>query len=98
MTSQENSEPRQGGSPLTVASKQTRENLGECVRSALDNYFRQLDGHTASDLYRLVLDEVEYPLLEAVLKHTEGNQTRAAVILGISRGTLRKKLTAHHLD
>ena len=42
-----------------------------------------------------MLREVEEPLLKAVLHYTEGNQVRAADILGINRGTLRKKLRLH---
>ena len=46
----------------------------------------------------MVLAEVEQPLFETVMRHTEGNQTRAAAILGISRSTLRKKLSIYGLD
>ena len=83
---------------FTVANNKKEEPLRECVRDAIDGYFRQLGGHGTSDLYRLVLNEVEQPLLETVMRHTEGNQTRAAQILGLSRSTLRKKLTAYDLD
>jgi len=72
--------------------------LRECVRMALDAYLVQLDGDDPSDLYRLVLKEVEAPMLEAVLAHTGGNQTRAAEVLGINRGTLRKKLRLYGLE
>lgn len=59
---------------------------------ALNEYFASLNGHRPAHLYDLVLREVEEPLLKAVLDYTEGNQVRAAGILGINRGTLRKKL------
>lgn len=59
---------------------------------ALSDYFASLNGHSPAHLYDLVLREVEEPLLKAVLDFTEGNQVRAADILGINRGTLRKKL------
>jgi len=59
---------------------------------ALNDYFANLNGHRPAHLYDLVLREVEEPLLKAVLDYTEGNQVRAADILGINRGTLRKKL------
>ena len=68
------------------------------VHSALQDYFRQLDGHMPSNLYKLVLQEVEPPLLEAVMDYTSGNQTRAAEILGINRSTLRKKLKQYGLE
>ncbi|HTT01592.1 MAG TPA: helix-turn-helix domain-containing protein [Steroidobacteraceae bacterium] len=59
---------------------------------ALNDYFTSLNGHRPAHLYDLVLREVEEPLFKAVLDYTEGNQVRAAGILGINRGTLRKKL------
>jgi Fis family transcriptional regulator, factor for inversion stimulation protein len=59
---------------------------------ALNEYFASLNGHRPAQLYDLVLREVEEPLFKAVLDYTEGNQLRAAHILGINRGTLRKKL------
>jgi Fis family transcriptional regulator len=59
---------------------------------ALNDYFASLNGHRPAQLYNMVLREVEEPLLKAVLDYTEGNQVRAADILGINRGTLRKKL------
>ncbi len=83
---------------FSLTKNKKREPLRECVRDALGSYFKQLDGHAASDLYQLVLAEVEPPLLETVMQHAQGNQTRAAAILGISRSTLRKKLAIYHLD
>jgi Fis family transcriptional regulator len=74
------------------------DSLGEQVQTALREYFRRLDGHAPCNLYRLVLNQVERPLLETVLEYTDGNQTRAAEILGINRGTLRKKLRELDLD
>ena len=58
----------------------------------LHDYFSNLNGHRPARLYDLVLREVEEPLLRAVLNYAEGNQSRAAAILGITRTTLRKKL------
>ena len=83
---------------LTVEGDKRSEPLRECVRNALESYFRQLDGHAASELHQMVIAEVEQPLFETVMRHTEGNQTRAAVMLGISRSTLRKKLSIYGLD
>jgi Fis family transcriptional regulator len=59
---------------------------------ALSDYFTSLNGHRPAHLYDLVLREVEEPLFRVVLDYAEGNQSRAADILGINRGTLRKKL------
>jgi Fis family transcriptional regulator len=61
------------------------------TEQALDNYFTNLNGHAPGHLYELVMREVEEPLFRAVLDYAEGNQSRAADILGINRGTLRKK-------
>jgi Fis family transcriptional regulator len=90
--------PDKGPVRFSLAKNHKREPLRECVRDALSSYFKQLDGHAPSDLYQLVLAEVEPPLLQTVMQHTQGNQTRAAAILGISRSTLRKKLAIYHLD
>lgn len=72
--------------------------LRECVKQALENYFSHLDGHTPANLYTFVLEEIEIPLLEAVMQHVKGNQCKAAILMGISRGTLRKKLKIYNLD
>lgn len=71
--------------------------LGSSVKLSLQDYFSQLDGETPVNLYGLVLAEVEKPLLEMVLHMTNGNQSKAAKILGISRGTLRKKMAIYKL-
>jgi len=73
------------------------EPLREQVRGALEHYFRHLDGHDPCGLFALVLQEVEAPLLESVMRHSDGNQSRAAQILGINRGTLRKKLRQYQI-
>lgn len=72
--------------------------LRDCVRSVLTNYFNDMEGHSVDDLYQLVLAEVEAPLLETVLGHTKGNQSKAAQMLGINRGTLRKKLKQYNIN
>ncbi len=72
--------------------------LNGMVRTALQQYLQDLNGHEPNDLYQLLLNEVERPLLEIVMQHVGGNQTRAAQALGINRGTLRKKLKQYGLD
>ncbi len=72
--------------------------LRVCVKHSLDIYFDALDGHEPTELYELVLSEVERPLLEVVMEKSRGNITRAAEMLGINRGTLRKKLKKYDLD
>ncbi len=86
---------------ITVAheTKETSssQTLGESVRYSLRQYFTQLDGQNPANLYGLVLAEIEKPLLEMVLQLTNGNQSKAAINLGISRGTLRKKMAIYGL-
>lgn len=82
---------------LTLAQSESRDTLRNCVRRSLTDFFRNLDGESVNDLYTLVLAEMEIPLLEKVLEHTRGNQTRAAEMLGLNRGTLRKKLKQYGL-
>ena len=72
--------------------------LAACVKSALERYFRQLDGEQATDLYDMVLAQMEKPLLEMVMNHSGSNQCKAAEMLGINRNTLRKKLKFHGLS
>jgi Fis family transcriptional regulator, factor for inversion stimulation protein len=69
--------------------------LRSLTEQALDTYFASLNGHAPGQLYDLVLREVEEPLFRAVLGYSAGNQSRAADILGINRGTLRKKLRVY---
>lgn len=67
------------------------------VDRAVRHYFAQLQGEKPVQVYDMVLAEMEKPLLSVVLEYTRGNQTKAAEILGLNRGTLRKKLKAHGL-
>lgn len=83
--------------PLTSTSTRPNQSLRDHVELAMRNYFAHLDGERASEVYEMVLAEVETPLLEVVLEYTRGNQTRASEILGLNRGTLRKKLKDHGL-
>lgn len=62
------------------------------MENALDSYFTHLNGEAPHDLHQLVIHQVEQPLLSKTLDYADGNQTRAAKMLGISRATLRKKL------
>jgi Fis family transcriptional regulator len=71
--------------------------LRTMTEEALNQYFATLNGHNPGQLYDLVIREVEEPLFKAVLNYAEGNQSRAADILGINRGTLRKKLKTYGL-
>ncbi|HSK29399.1 MAG TPA: sigma-54 dependent transcriptional regulator [Candidatus Limnocylindria bacterium] len=72
--------------------------LEEIIRHKLEDYFRRTEGVDVDNLYSLVIERVERPLLELTLRKTRGNQIRAAQILGINRNTLRKKITDLHID
>jgi Fis family transcriptional regulator len=78
----------------TDSSSQT---LRECVKEAMTSYFQHLDGHPTGELYKMVMAEVEEPLFRSVLEYTGGNQSKASELLGINRGTLRKKLKLYGL-
>lgn len=80
---------------LTVST--TRKPLRKYTEEALSAYFKSLNGDRPGELYDLVLGEVEEPLFRAVMDYTDGNQSQAAGILGINRGTLRKKLKTYSL-
>ncbi|ABD80069.1 DNA-binding transcriptional regulator Fis [Saccharophagus degradans] len=73
------------------------QSLRDCVEKSVNNYFQHLDGQDVSDVYEMVLAEVEAPMLEVVMKYTRHNQTKAAQVLGLNRGTLRKKLKQYGL-
>ncbi|MEM0910877.1 MAG: DNA-binding transcriptional regulator Fis [Pseudomonadota bacterium] len=89
-------------SPFTTivpSSTQTNSQkpLRQSVKQAVNKYLKDGDNNNIDNLYELVLAEVEAPLLEEVMTHTRGNQTKAANLMGINRGTLRKKLKMYGL-
>jgi Fis family transcriptional regulator len=71
--------------------------LEDAVRTALEAYFRDLRGEAPHGVQQMVLQAVEKPMLEVVLRHADGNQRLAAEWLGINRNTLRRKLLDHGL-
>ena len=76
---------------------QKNQPLHDSVRQSLENYLSQLKDQMPSNLYELILAEVEAPLMQCVMEYTKNNQSRAAIVLGLSRGTLRKKLKMYGL-
>ncbi|HOM15026.1 MAG TPA: Fis family transcriptional regulator [Rubrivivax sp.] len=75
----------------------SRKPIEECVRASLEQYFSDLHGAEPHSVYDMVLQTVEKPLLEVVMRQAEGNQSKAAQWLGINRNTLRRKLLDHKL-
>ena len=66
--------------------------LRQAVKDTLRNYFTNIGSEQPVDFYSILLEEIERPLLETLINYTHYNQVKMANILGISRGTLRKKL------
>lgn len=85
-------QPEANNQRFTTTSEVQNTALRDCVKESIDNYFKHLDGQDVANVYELVMAEVEAPLLEVVMNYTRHNQTKAAEILGLNRGTLRKKL------
>lgn len=81
----------------TLQQENQSQSLRACVETTMENYFRHLDGQPVTDVYDMLLAEVEAPMLEVVMKYTRQNQTKAAELLGLNRGTLRKKLKRYSL-
>jgi len=75
----------------------SRKQIDECIRASLEGYFQDLRGTEPHGVHQMILDAVEKPMLEVVMQHAGGNQSKAADWLGINRNTLRRKLTEHKL-
>ena len=85
-------------SDLSSSAKDSIASLAASVTQSVQQYFSQLKGTDPVDLYMFVLEEIETPLFRAVMEHCKYNQSRAAYMLGISRGTLRTKLRRYFDD
>jgi|TARA_B110000003_G_C16416088_1_gene444230 Fis family transcriptional regulator len=84
-------------SPSTPSENHSSQSLRYSVAEAMQRYFADLDGQETRDLYDLVMTEVEPPLLSAAMNYTRQNQSKTAELLGLNRGTLRKKLKQYNL-
>ena len=73
------------------------QSLRDSVTVAVQQYLEQLDGQLSTDVYQMVLAEIEAPLLKEIMAYTQNNQTKASIMLGLNRGTLRKKLKQYDL-
>jgi Fis family transcriptional regulator len=82
----------------TPSQTQAQKPLRDSVKQAVNKYLKQLDNTNIENLYELVMAEVEAPMLEEIMTFTRGNQTRASIMLGINRGTLRKKLKQYGMN
>ena len=79
------------------AAAENSQTLRDSVEVAMRNYFANLDGQDVTNVHQMVLTEVEAPMLEAVMRYCRDNQTKASRVLGLNRGTLRKKLKQYGL-
>lgn len=75
----------------------TKRQIDACVRDSLEQYFKDLRGAEPHSLHDMILAAAEKPLLEVVMKHADGNQSKAAEWLGVNRNTLHRKLVDHKL-
>ena len=75
----------------------SKKKIEECIRDSLEQYFKDLRGAEPHSVHGMVMGMVEKPLLEVVMRHADGNQSKAAEWLGINRNTLHRKLTDHKL-
>jgi Fis family transcriptional regulator len=75
----------------------SKKHIDECIRTTLEQYFKDLRGIEPHGVHEMILQAVERPLLDVVMQHAEGNQSKAAEWLGINRNTLRRKLLDHKL-
>jgi len=75
----------------------SKKHIEECIRSSLEQYFKDLRGAEPHSVHDMVMLTVEKPMLEVIMRQAEGNQSKAAEWLGINRNTLRRKLTDHKL-
>ena len=71
--------------------------LKEFVKEVMQDYFVKIDGYPIDNIYNLVIGEVEKPLIEETIKYCKGNQSKASELLGLSRGTLRKKMKQYNI-
>ena len=74
-----------------------KKTINQSVQEGVEEYFLAMGDEPVSGLYEMVMSEVEAPLLRCVLAYTNYNQSQSAEILGLNRGTLRKKLRKYHL-
>jgi Fis family transcriptional regulator len=71
--------------------------LRQNVQAAIRRYLEDMGQSQPESLYRKLMAEVEPPLIEEVLRYTQGNQTQTARILGMTRNTLKAKLDRYDI-
>lgn len=97
MSDQKNHKKKNDKKKQSAKYKKKYGSLPKCVTHSIEEYFRHIDQSDTRDFYALVMHQVEAPLLKVVMRETKDNQSAAAELLGLNRGTLRKKLKLHGL-
>ncbi len=92
-----NTAPEAGAQVEPLREERRRGPLRQCVKCALHIYLSDLNGFKPAPLYELVVSEVERALFDVALAHTRGNLGKTAELLGVNRGTLRKRLKKYGL-
>ena len=75
----------------------SKKHIEDCIRATLDQYFKDLRGAEPHGVHEMIIAAVEKPMLDVVMQHAAGNQSKAADWLGINRNTLRRKLLDHKI-
>lgn len=96
-TNRDNAQFDEAKNLAELADTTTVAPLHQQVEQTLRHYLQHAGDYLPNNLYTFVLSEVEPPLLRVVLEHTKGNQSQAAALLGMDRGTLRKKIRQYQL-
>lgn len=78
--------------------EQNSVNLINNVYQVVANYLKTNKNSSLSNLHAMLLNEVEPPMLQALMEHTGYNQSKTALLLGLSRSTTRKKLQQYFGD
>jgi two-component system nitrogen regulation response regulator GlnG len=81
-----------GGSDASRARRISEAVLSDLVEGKISDFVRRMKAGGGRDLYGILVREIERPLITLVLKETNGNQIKAAQMLGMNRNTLRKKI------
>ena len=97
MSMAETMKARAAEAAIQAQPRHQKHSLRDSVTHAIRDYLQELDGQLGTEVYQMVLAEVEAPLLAEIMAYTNNNQTKASRMLGLNRGTLRKKLKQYGL-
>ena len=71
---------------------ETVKNLATIIETNVKSYLEAMGKEKVTNLYDMVLEQIEPPLFKAVMERYHYNQSKAAQALGLSRGTFRTRL------